>query len=472
MTLDRMTKRRASKIDLECLVALTPGTQVHATPEQSYVRAARSMGAKRRSDLWIVNNTAAHLLAACDGGRSVLSVVESEQKRTGSQVDLNDVCEFFSNAVSHRHVEVVDFPRPDATSRITGSFDYYIPLHIAVELTTACNQNCSYCYNAFEEQERDIEFLPANDLLNILERWRQRGLMGIELTGGEPLLYDGFWDVFDYAVEHFDPFAVLTNGLLVDDGVAERMAAAAPKLVVSVSLDGPTAEVHERTRGKGTFTLAVAAIRRLASRGVSVRPAMTVDRHNIMELERTVEFAKSLGARFFGYGPISPFGRGKDLAWGWDWRRAEEIAEMEARVLEANRGFIAVIDDPEGRESYEVNCGAGHKNVVLSPTGSIAHCLFADRSVYLGNLREQSIDEVFSQPIFSFLHSLKEPNLDSCQDCHYGVYCRGCTLRPLTVFAREGKVCEWATRNDLLPWIAPEMQDWPCVDGGRFICRS
>ena len=60
-----------------------------------------------------------------------------------------------------------------------------------------------------------------------------------------------------------------TNGVSIDDERARRLAAL-PIRVISVSLDGPTAEVHEQLRPPGSFARACRGVAALTGAGARV----------------------------------------------------------------------------------------------------------------------------------------------------------------------------------------------------------
>ena len=76
------------------------------------------------------------------------------------------------------------------------------------------------------------------------------------------------------------PTTVLTNGMLINDRLADRLAeierAARYSLEIRVSLDGYTEEMNDAIRGQGVFRQALAAVARLSRRGLL--PLVTIVR--------------------------------------------------------------------------------------------------------------------------------------------------------------------------------------------------
>jgi hypothetical protein len=79
---------------------------------------------------------------------------------------------------------------------------------------------------------------------------------GFNITGGEPFLRSDFFDILaEIAAGGHDQF-VLSNGTLIDETSAARLAEL-NVAGVQVSMEGPK-EVHEDIRGTGSFSAAVA----------------------------------------------------------------------------------------------------------------------------------------------------------------------------------------------------------------------
>jgi radical SAM protein with 4Fe4S-binding SPASM domain len=182
---------------------------------------------------------------------------------------------------------------------------------------------------------------------------------------------------------------------------------------------------------------------------------MTITPTNIFDLENTVKLAQSCGAKFFSWSPATPFRRGKDLAWKWDPSKATAIFDLEKKVMEEYKGFVVVLPKKAIALCKRLgNCGLGHKNAVLSPSGKIRPCLFLPEGDSTGDLRKESLEKVFRNPIAQFFHDLKEPGQEElCEGCKYRAYCGSCIVRPLKVIEREGRLCVWAKTNRMDDWL-------------------
>ena len=136
---------------------------------------------------------------------------------------------------------------------------------------TLCNLACRHCFNASGPRDPWLASLPADVVLRSIAEAEALGVRELYFTGGEPFLHPEILPLLEAALA-VAPTTVLTNGTLIDDGLADALAALAARspysLEVRVSLDAATAEANDAVRGRGSFARAMAAIVRLSARGL------------------------------------------------------------------------------------------------------------------------------------------------------------------------------------------------------------
>ena len=169
--------------------------------------------------------------------------------------------------------------------------DILKPVSIEVEITTNCNLACSYCYaSAGNNQKRHLSL---SQWISILNLFYQKGARVLTISGGEPLLYDGVFDL----IENFHRKYIIvldTNGCFITAQIAEKIFALDLK-AVQVSLDSPTSEIHDKIRGAGAWQMACDAIHHLRKCGVPVILSMVLHKLNASYISEMEELAYSLG---------------------------------------------------------------------------------------------------------------------------------------------------------------------------------
>jgi hypothetical protein len=138
-----------------------------------------------------------------------------------------------------------------------------------------CNLACDYCC-VRSSPLADPRALPLEDIRRAASEAPAAGVRELFVTGGEPFLRSDIAEVL-LACAQALPTTVLTNGLLFA-GKRRLSLRELPRdrVVFQISLDSPTAELHDRHRGAGTWEKARAGIAIAREEGFSVRLASTV----------------------------------------------------------------------------------------------------------------------------------------------------------------------------------------------------
>lgn len=405
----------------------------------------------------VINHDAFKILSLCDGSLTETEILEKLSRGAGSgsppiSESLQKFTDFLEEAKRRDHIVFLTKREWNPTKPVvTGSTDFFIPFHISVELTRKCNLTCSYCYASANPANADEE-LSGSQLIEILSEWIAHGLKGIEITGGEPLLHKDFWKVLDFCLDNLCSVGLLSNGTLIDDAVADKLAQHREKLTLSVSLDGSNPQIHDKVSGiPGSFEKTARALRALVKRGLRVRVGMTVTPDNWKEIEPTLLLAKDMGATWFGWAPSMPFGRGCNVKWDLTCQEVIELGEKEKQLIESHRGFIPVVPKTTRFEPHSWNCGLGWKNVVVGPSGLVRPCLvFPESTFAFADLKKEHIPECFAKSILSRLRELPPPCDEICRDCELRIYCTTCPARGLSNREAASGKCSWvhATKSE------------------------
>ncbi|HZG89146.1 MAG TPA: radical SAM protein, partial [Pseudonocardia sp.] len=157
-----------------------------------------------------------------------------------------------------------------------------------------CNLACDYC--CVRSSPRAARRAVGVDRVARLAREAaDAGVSELILTGGEPFLLPDLDDLAA-ACTAVLPTTLLTNAMLFRGrrlDVLRRMDR--DRLVLQVSLDSATPELHDRHRGHRSWERAVAGIRTAQSEGFRVRVAATLEPDRFAELEPFRVFLDALG---------------------------------------------------------------------------------------------------------------------------------------------------------------------------------
>ncbi|MGE0876779.1 MAG: heme d1 biosynthesis radical SAM protein NirJ [Burkholderiales bacterium] len=149
-------------------------------------------------------------------------------------------------------------------------------------LVRRCNLACLHCYSV----SADIDFpgeLGTADAMRVLEDLKAARVPALILSGGEPLLRRDLFDIAGRARALGMYTALSTNGTLIDEPLAARIAAARFDYV-GISLDGMEATHDRFRRCKGAYARSLSALRILRDLDVKVGVRFTLTRDNADDL--------------------------------------------------------------------------------------------------------------------------------------------------------------------------------------------
>jgi len=138
-----------------------------------------------------------------------------------------------------------------------------------------CNLHCDYCC------VRSSPTVPRRELglarvQRIAREAAEIGVKEIFVTGGEPFLLEDIGDIL-LSCAAAALTTVLTNGMLFSGRRAESLQALPrDRIVLQISLDSATPELHDLHRGPGTWARTREGIQRARALGFRVRLAATV----------------------------------------------------------------------------------------------------------------------------------------------------------------------------------------------------
>jgi len=138
-----------------------------------------------------------------------------------------------------------------------------------------CNLRCDYCCVRSSPNARRRE-LGLGRVQRIAREAPELGVKEIFVTGGEPFLLENIGGIL-LACAAAVPTTVLTNGMLFSGRRLETLQALPrDRIVLQISLDSATPELHDLHRGSGTWVRTREGIKRARSLGFRVRLAATV----------------------------------------------------------------------------------------------------------------------------------------------------------------------------------------------------
>jgi len=295
---------------------------------------------------------------------------------------------------------------------LSTGLDYSRPTMIMATINEVCNYRCPMCMHWRPEFARHSELS--------VEQWKSalgslREFLGhclVAFLGGEPFIKPGFLDILEFCHERDIDFTLTTNGsLLLRGDTIPRLVKAAP-VHVNISVDGPTAEIHDRSRGvSGAFDKiehAIQAIRdeqKRTGQRFPIRIKPTVHLWNFQSMPSMVEWAQRVGADTIDFEPMRDW---TTEAIHDMWIGPEHINRLQSVVqelvaqkrtgapIETSERRLLGMPDHFGGEKVEPEvtpCRVGLRRFAIAPNGEVTTCWFYDP---IGNLVHQTAREIWT----------------------------------------------------------------------------
>lgn len=170
-----------------------------------------------------------------------------------------------------------------------------LPISGTFELTPVCNFACQMCYvrkTQKEVNEHQRPIMTAERWIGIARKAREKGMLFLLLTGGEPFLWPDFWNLYEELMKMGFLVSINTNGSLIDEQVIERLKKNPPKRL-NITLYGASDETYEALCGaKHVFDKVDKAISGLIEAGIMVKLNCSLTPSNVKDMEAIIKYAK------------------------------------------------------------------------------------------------------------------------------------------------------------------------------------
>lgn len=356
------------------------------------------------------------------------------------------------------------------------------PFLVIWETTQACDLSCVHC-RACAQPNRHSRELTTGEAKRLIDEVAAMKAPLFVLTGGDPLKRPDIYDLVEYAAQlgvrpSISPSA---TPLLTREAIFELKKRGLARF--SISLDGPTAAVHDAFRRvPGSFDRVVNAVRWAQEAGLPAQINTTITRHNLHLIDNMAELLQEMQIVLWSVFFLVPTGRGAELdmisgaeveqvfAKMWEisqrvkfdiksteaqhYRRflIQRRTEMRRKGSDVRLPMMFGVSTPDGigRAPRGINDGKGF--VFISHIGEVYPSGFLPISG--GNVRQGSLTDIYrNSPLFKSLRNTK--NLKGkCSYCEFREICGGSRSRAYALtgdmFSQE-PCCIWQPRKIAAP---------------------
>lgn len=327
-----------------------------------------------------------------------------------------------------------------------------------------CNLHCKMCYSG-AHQNADLlqDEMSFETYKELIAQLYQRGVRKFDISGGEPLLSEKFYQIVKEIKAYEDTVVyVVSNGTLIKK-YREKLVSVLPYIDrLHISIDSVKEEIHNQIRGsKNAFAESVEGLSILQEMGVkNIGINFLIMSDNQEQIQDILHFARSHGYRYVNLLRLLDVPEQKELY--------EQNLNMDTFVQtylkvqdwvkeETSKGVGTPLDITLVLPGYCVKeilpyrnnhyvgasiklsveydpfrgCTAFHNAIVISAKGDFTGCtaMFTLKEFTEGSLKEQSISSILDNWSENEKR-IKERELylkdrEPCKDCPYWRHCKG-----------------------------------------------
>lgn len=300
-----------------------------------------------------------------------------------------------------------------------------IPLTLTMELTPFCNFSCPMCYVKLTQTQAESmgKHLTVQEWLDIAEQAKNMGTLNVTLTGGEPLLYPGFWELYEQLNKMGFIISILSNGSLIDEGVIKKFKSYGMPSTVKMTVYGASDDTYKKVCGveNGLVRLSK-AIDLLKKENVPLMLTSTVIHENADDLRAMYDFASQKEVPLKHTVSVVKSSRGSNNS--VDTSRfafADFSGELSLDYLEKSK--YQWDDDPFAF------CASKNNSLFVTWHGHFQLCSFLSEPYvqYSGDLADDF------KNLNHKIEQIKNPS--ECKDCECQEFCQRC---PAILCAESG----------------------------------
>ncbi|MBK7959975.1 MAG: radical SAM protein [Bdellovibrionales bacterium] len=301
---------------------------------------------------------------------------------------------------------------------------------IQLDITNACNLNCTHCYHANHSNRGAIDF---EQWLRILKQYKSllnklNARPKFILCGGEPLVSLHLFPLLEFIQQSFNgaPIAILTNGTLVTDAFLLKIQRLKHnQLSFQVSLDGPDKERHDAIRGDGNFELSLDGINSLTKHDMHVQILSILSNKSLTWIVDFFALAQSLKVKSLNFTRFIAQGQGEKNPDKLRTLNSNELktAYREIVFYSSSMGVKTNTQMPLYHLIHPQLGGYGHfsSGIIVDYRGNLKVSSRADKII--GNILNEDLESLYlHNPI---MKALRSGRIWGCKGCPQLQTCGG-----------------------------------------------
>ena len=269
-------------------------------------------------------------------------------------------------------------------------------------LTKKCNLRCAYCYTKAEmaNKLREMPLKFWNDAVLQLKQLNPNA--SVCFTGGEALLFNGFWELAEKIKDNGLGLSLITNGTLSKPEDAARFKSLFQN--IKISIDSLDENINSLTRGAGTLKVTKKFINSLIAENVKPTIMVVVTKINAGKL---ADFKSIFRNKvFMTYQPMYMMGRASNND-SLGLTASEYYNALDMTKIDKMKG-----DNEIKRNHKLLWCGMGKNVLSIESNGKVYPCqLLHNEELQLGDLNCEDISTIWSRSPY------RKNSVDDIEEC-------------------------------------------------------
>ena len=354
------------------------------------------------------------------------------------------------------------------------------PIAMLAELTHRCPLACPYCSNPLALQSKETE-LDTATWCDVFRQAADMGVLQLHISGGEPASRPDLVDLTQAAQTAGLYTNLITSGIGLTPKRLDALEAVGLDHI-QLSLQGTNADLADRIGGyKGGFDRKMLVAQEIKARGIPLTLNAVMHRHNLDDLDATIDMAVDLGARRLEVACVQFHG------WAVKNRNMllptrEQTEATKKTVAEASKRLQGILAfdfvPPDYYADYPKACmgGWGSAGLNVTPDGTVLPCHAAESIPTLSfqSVRDVPLSDIWYKSDAFNAYRGTEWLPEPCQSCdRKEIDFGGCRCQAMMLAGNAGvadPVCSKAPDHAAVLNLLKEAQD--ASGAGQFIYRA
>ena len=317
----------------------------------------------------------------------------------------------------HERLFLCDSVNPELKAPLEAFCTYNtIPVELHLDLTDSCTERCIHCY----VPKGQHNFLSYELAEKAIREFRELQGFSVHITGGECMLHPDFERVCELCKSLNINIIIFSNLTCCDARRIAFLREIDPQFI-NVSLYSMTPEEHDAiTQLPGSWKKTMDTLLACENVGVHCRiatPLLKINQNAFLELKKFAD------AHHMHLVPSADIIAQSDHGCG-NLASACSADEMRC-VMQANKELFNRYDDVKMPACDAKVCDIGSGRLYLNAQGNYYPC-DSMHDYVLGNVRENTFEEIWRGEKLEYLRGLKNKNFGACASCESRPWCKVC----------------------------------------------